>query len=46
MWRPVAYFYQTARTTTEEVPAYPPLPAGTGKVTTMSMRWETLSSGG
>ena len=33
MWRPVAYFYQTARTTTEEVPAYPPLPAGTGKVT-------------
>jgi dolichyl-phosphate-mannose-protein mannosyltransferase len=33
MWRPVAYFYQTARTTMEEVPAYPPLPAGTGKVT-------------
>lgn len=26
MWRPVAYFYQTARNTTEQVPAYPPLP--------------------
>ena len=32
MWRPVAYFYQTARTPTEQVPAYPPLPAGAGKV--------------
>ncbi|HEY9607634.1 MAG TPA: phospholipid carrier-dependent glycosyltransferase [Allocoleopsis sp.] len=32
MWRPVAYFYQTARNTTEQVPAYPPLPAGAGKV--------------
>lgn len=32
MWRPVAYFYQTARSTSETVPAYPPLPAGTGKV--------------
>jgi dolichyl-phosphate-mannose--protein O-mannosyl transferase len=28
----VAYFYQTARNTTEQVPAYPPLPAGAGKV--------------
>ncbi len=32
MWRPVAYFYQTARNTTEPVPAYPPLPAGAGPV--------------
>ncbi len=32
MLRPVAYFYQTARNTTEQVPAYPPLPAGAGKV--------------
>lgn len=32
MWRPVAYFYQTARNTTEQVPAYPPLPAGAAKV--------------
>jgi dolichyl-phosphate-mannose--protein O-mannosyl transferase len=32
MWRPVAYFYQTARNTTEQVPAYPPLPGGVGKV--------------
>jgi dolichyl-phosphate-mannose--protein O-mannosyl transferase len=32
MWRPVAYFYQTARNTTEQVPTYPPLPAGVGKV--------------
>jgi hypothetical protein len=32
MWRPVAYFYQTARNTTEAAPAYPPLPAGVGKV--------------
>lgn len=32
MWRPVAYFYQTARNTTEQVPAYPPLPANAGKV--------------
>jgi dolichyl-phosphate-mannose--protein O-mannosyl transferase len=32
MWRPVAYFYQTARNTTEQVPAYPPLPAGVGQV--------------
>ncbi len=31
MWRPVAYFYQTARTTTEQVPAYPPLPGGAEK---------------
>ena len=31
MWRPVAYFYQTARTMTEQVPAYPPLPAGAEK---------------
>ncbi|MBD2125752.1 phospholipid carrier-dependent glycosyltransferase [Microcoleus sp. ZQ-A2] len=31
MWRPVAYFYQTARNPIEQVPAYPPLPAGTGK---------------
>jgi dolichyl-phosphate-mannose--protein O-mannosyl transferase len=32
MWRPVAYFYQTARNTTEPVPAYPPLPSGVGQV--------------
>jgi dolichyl-phosphate-mannose-protein mannosyltransferase len=32
MWRPIAYFYQTARNTIEQVPAYPPLPAGAGKV--------------
>jgi len=32
MWRPVAYFYQTAQNTTEQVPAYPPLPAGVGQV--------------
>lgn len=32
MWRTVAYFYQTARNTTEQVPNYPPLPAGAGKV--------------
>ena len=32
MWRPVASFYQTARNTTEQVPAYPPLPAGVGQV--------------
>ncbi len=32
MWRPVAYFYQTARNTTEQVPAYPPLPGGAAKV--------------
>lgn len=31
MWRPVAYFYQTARSPIEQVPAYPPLPAGAGK---------------
>lgn len=31
MWRPVAYFYQTARNMTEQVPAYPPLPAGAEK---------------
>lgn len=32
MWRPVAYFYQTARDTAEQVPAYPPLPGSAGKV--------------
>src|SRR4028119_190087 len=32
MWRPVAYFYQTARDTIEQVPAYPPLPADVGRV--------------
>ena len=32
MWRPVAYFYQTARSTAEQVPAYPPLPKGAGQV--------------
>ncbi|MGK7873325.1 MAG: dolichyl-phosphate-mannose--protein mannosyltransferase [Xenococcaceae cyanobacterium] len=32
MWRPIAYFYETARNTEEIVPAYPPLPAGAGKV--------------
>ncbi|HEY9890422.1 MAG TPA: phospholipid carrier-dependent glycosyltransferase [Candidatus Sericytochromatia bacterium] len=32
MWRPVAYFYQTARDTNELVPTYPPLPADVGKV--------------
>lgn len=31
MWRPVAYFYQTGRDTTEQVPAYPPLPDGSWK---------------
>jgi dolichyl-phosphate-mannose--protein O-mannosyl transferase len=31
MWRPVAYFYQTARDKIEQVPAYPPLPAGAEK---------------
>ena len=31
MWRPVAYFYQTARNTTEQVPVYPPLPSGAEK---------------
>ncbi len=32
MIRPVAYFYHTARNTSELVPGFPPLPAGTGKV--------------
>lgn len=32
MIRPVAYFYHTARDTTELVPTFPPLPAGVGKV--------------
>jgi dolichyl-phosphate-mannose--protein O-mannosyl transferase len=32
MWRPVAYFYQTARNAAEQVPAYPPLPKGAGQV--------------
>lgn len=32
MLRPVAYFYETARNTSDTVPAYPPLPAGVGKV--------------
>lgn len=32
MWRPIAYFYQTAIDTRELVPTYPPLPAGVGKV--------------
>ncbi len=32
MWRPVAYFYQTARDAMEQVPAYPPLPNGVAKV--------------
>lgn len=32
MWRPVAYFYHTALNTTDQVPAYPPLPPGVGKV--------------
>lgn len=32
MWRPVAYFYQTARDTNEMVPAYPPLPTESVKV--------------
>lgn len=32
MWRPVAYFYQTAQTPNEQVPAYPPLPGGAAKV--------------
>ena len=32
MLRPIAYFYQTARNTTELVPTFPPLPAGAGKV--------------
>jgi dolichyl-phosphate-mannose--protein O-mannosyl transferase len=27
MWRPVAYFYATARSLNETVPAYPPLPS-------------------
>jgi dolichyl-phosphate-mannose--protein O-mannosyl transferase len=31
MWRPVAYFYQTARNPTEQVPVYPPLPNGAEK---------------
>ncbi|WP_339377843.1 dolichyl-phosphate-mannose--protein mannosyltransferase [Merismopedia glauca] len=32
MLRPIAYFYATARNTTETVPITPPLPAGVGKV--------------
>ncbi|MEC4893610.1 MAG: phospholipid carrier-dependent glycosyltransferase [Oscillatoria sp. PMC 1051.18] len=32
MQHPVAYFYHTARNTTETVPQYPPLPTGTGTV--------------
>lgn len=32
MGRPIAYFFQTARNTSEIVPAYPPLPRGAGKV--------------
>ncbi|WP_322744219.1 dolichyl-phosphate-mannose--protein mannosyltransferase [Coleofasciculus sp. LEGE 07092] len=32
MLRPVAYFYQTAQSINEQVPAYPPLPSGTGKI--------------
>ncbi|MEQ8536733.1 MAG: phospholipid carrier-dependent glycosyltransferase [Coleofasciculus sp. D1-CHI-01] len=32
MLRPVAYFYQTAQSTREQVPAYPPLPKGYGQV--------------
>ncbi len=31
MWRPVAYFYHTARDTLETVPNYPELPAGVGR---------------
>jgi len=32
MWRPVAYFYHTARDTLENVPQYPELPASLGRV--------------
>lgn len=32
MLRPIAYFYATARNTSESVPLTPPLPAGVGKV--------------
>jgi dolichyl-phosphate-mannose-protein mannosyltransferase len=32
MLRPIAYFYATARNTSETVPLTPPLPAGVGKV--------------
>ncbi|MEQ8994957.1 MAG: phospholipid carrier-dependent glycosyltransferase [Coleofasciculus sp. B1-GNL1-01] len=32
MLRPVAYFYQTAQNTREQVPTYPPLPKGYGQV--------------
>lgn len=32
MFRPVAYFYQTAQSTHEQVPTYPPLPKDFGQV--------------
>ncbi len=32
MWRPVSYFYETARSASDEVPLKPPLPTGTGRV--------------
>ncbi|NJL02147.1 MAG: phospholipid carrier-dependent glycosyltransferase [Spirulinaceae cyanobacterium RM2_2_10] len=32
MWRPVAYFYHTARDRFELVPNYPELPAGVGRI--------------
>jgi dolichyl-phosphate-mannose--protein O-mannosyl transferase len=32
MLRPIAYFYEVARHTTDPVPAYPPLPANAGRV--------------
>jgi dolichyl-phosphate-mannose--protein O-mannosyl transferase len=32
MWRPVAYFYSTARTLNETVPAYPPLPSNASSI--------------
>ncbi len=32
MWRPVAYFYDTALNTSEPVPLHPPLPRGVGQV--------------
>ncbi|HBB32878.1 MAG TPA: dolichyl-phosphate-mannose--protein O-mannosyl transferase [Cyanobacteria bacterium UBA8803] len=32
MIRPIAYFYQTAQTTREQVPAYPPLPSNAVRV--------------
>jgi dolichyl-phosphate-mannose-protein mannosyltransferase len=32
MWRPIAYFFQTAVNFTDSIPASPPLPSGVGRI--------------